>query len=95
MDAMTTPLTENQRRQLCDLIHTAFLEIRILGWRGCAQQAADLADAFHELPNGMWRDDFETQRFRDIYLLSYEQKYQENERMTSYVKMMDQVMATR
>jgi hypothetical protein len=53
----------------------AFVEIRWLGWSGEAEQAADLADAFHNLPQCMWRDDFSLQFFRDAFLAVYRQKY--------------------
>src|SRR5215510_8245439 len=43
--------TESERQQLCEMLHFALLEIRMLGWNGKASQAADLADAFHNLPS--------------------------------------------
>src|SRR5262245_12280316 len=43
-------LTEQQRQELCRMLFNALLEIRGLGSQGKAQQAADLADAFHNLP---------------------------------------------
>jgi hypothetical protein len=38
---------------LCSMIHDAFCEIRQLAWAGRAEQAADLADAFHNIPKEM------------------------------------------
>ena len=35
------------------MIHLAFVEMRALGWSGQAQQAADLADAFHNISKEM------------------------------------------
>jgi len=32
------------------MMHYAFIEMRLLGWGGKAEQVADLADAFHNLP---------------------------------------------
>jgi hypothetical protein len=71
---MQKPLSENQRQQLCNLMYLAFLDIRVLGWEGRAAQAGALADAFHNLPNGMWSADFDLQIFRDLFLAAYERK---------------------
>ena len=49
--------------------------MRALGALGKSQQAADLADAFHNLPGGMWREDFSLQVFSDSYLAPYQLKY--------------------
>ena len=68
------PLTDVQRRKLCQMLHMAMLEMRVSGWIGKAQQAADLADAFHNLPNAMWQEDFSLEFFRK-FLVSYHQKY--------------------
>jgi hypothetical protein len=38
---------------LCDMIYWAFVEMRALAWSGRAQQAADLADAFHNISKEM------------------------------------------
>jgi len=51
-------LTEGQREAMARLAYLAFLEIRILGREGKAAQAADLADAFHNLPLLLWRPEF-------------------------------------
>lgn len=67
--------TEKQVQMLNHMIYQAFLEIRILGRRGKAQQAADLADAFHNLPLEMFSDDFDWDFFRNSYLEAYQQKY--------------------
>jgi hypothetical protein len=45
---------DKQREALGDMMHRAFVEIRALGWAGRAEQAADLADAFHNLPKEMY-----------------------------------------
>ena len=47
-----------QRAKLCELMSEAFLELRMLAWNGNAAQAADLADAFHNLPALMYTDRF-------------------------------------
>src|ERR671932_715102 len=68
--------TEQERRKLCEMLFQALLEIRILGRAGKAQQAADLADAFHNLPVFLWSDAFSLSFFRK-FLESYRQKYPE------------------
>jgi hypothetical protein len=88
-------LNDKQRELLCDLMYRAFLEIRMLGWDGRAAQAADLADAFHNVPKGLWSDDFSLSSFRDLYLQSYERKYAAAERGKFYVKAVDAIMEAR
>jgi len=68
---------DEQRKKLCELMYWAFLEMRNLGWGGKAKQAADLADAFHNLPTGMWHDDFSFEFFRNAFLVPYQEKYPE------------------
>lgn len=51
--------TDKQRIRLHDMVAMAFVEIRLLGWGGRAQQASDLANAFHNIPReiygwGLW-----------------------------------------
>jgi hypothetical protein len=50
-DPLPTP---KQRELLCDMISAAFVEIRLLCWDGQAEQAGDLADAFHNIPKEMY-----------------------------------------
>lgn len=68
-------LNDAQRQKLGELIHDVLVEIRELGWNGKAEQAADLADAFHNLPNDMWDDDLALEQFCDLYLKDYQKKY--------------------
>jgi hypothetical protein len=68
-------INEAQRQKLGELIHNVLVEIRELGWNGKAQQAADLADAFHNLPNDLWDDELALERFCDLYLKDYLTKY--------------------
>ena len=56
------------------MLYMALLEIRAAGWDGRAQQAADLADAFHNLPMGLWHHDFSLDFFHQ-FLESYRHKY--------------------
>ena len=46
--------TEDQRIRLHEMVAMAFVEIRLLGWAGRAEQAADLADAFHNIPREIY-----------------------------------------
>jgi hypothetical protein len=59
---------------LCEMLHRALIEIRILGWGGNAEQAAALADAFHELPLLLHSQNFDWRFFRQ-FLHSYQSKY--------------------
>lgn len=46
--------TEEERARLGEIVSSALIELRILGWKGKAAQAADLAEAFHNLPREMY-----------------------------------------
>jgi len=82
--------TEEQRQKLCEMLHRALLEIRILGWQGKSQQAADLADAFHNLPLQLWSEEFSFKFFR-IFLESYQEKYP-TEMKFNYLAMLNEIM---
>ena len=82
-------LTEQERQELCKMLFNALLEIRMLGNQGKAEQAADVADAFHNLPIYLWSDKFSLNFFRN-FLEEYQQKYQEVG-CYNYVKMLDEV----
>ncbi|MBI5367873.1 MAG: hypothetical protein HZA54_12610 [Planctomycetes bacterium] len=84
--------TDEQREKLCAMMGDAFLEIRMLGWTGQAQQAADLADAFHNVPRGMWSDEFSLRFLRDAFLSPYQEKYAE--RSFDYVAKVDEIIGT-
>jgi aminoglycoside phosphotransferase len=82
-------LTERERQELCKILFNALLEIRALGNEGKAEQAADVADAFHNLPIFLWSEQFSLNFFRR-FLEEYQQKYQEAGRF-DYVKMLDEM----
>ena len=82
-------LTDQQRQELCKILFKALLEIRKLGNEGKVEQAADVADAFHNLPIYLWSDKFSLSFFRS-FLEEYQQKYQEAG-CFNYVKMLDEV----
>jgi hypothetical protein len=74
-------------------MYHAFLEIRVLGWEGKAEQAAELADAFHNLPNLLFSDHFDWDSFRDLYLADYQQKYPRPQHgMFDYVARFDEIV---
>ncbi|MBI4854477.1 MAG: hypothetical protein HY819_21985 [Acidobacteria bacterium] len=83
-------LTENEQKGLCKMMHSAFLEIRHLGWQGKAQQSADLADAFHNLPLFLDRDDFSFEFFA-YFLKVYYKKYPDPN-IFNYLSMLENVM---
>ena len=82
-------LTEQQRQGLCKILFNALLEIRKLGNEGKAEQAADVADAFHNLPAYLWSDKFSLNVFRS-FLEEYQRKYLEAG-CFDYVKMLDEI----
>lgn len=82
-------LTDDERQKFCEMIYRAFLEIRILGWDGKAAQAAELADAFHNVPNMMWSENFSLDFFR-IFLEGYQQQFPESEGI-NYPKLFDRL----
>ncbi|MGC4043206.1 MAG: hypothetical protein QM758_05335 [Armatimonas sp.] len=88
--ATSDPLpTPAQRELLCDMIHDAFVELRSLGWEGRPEQAADLADAFHNIPKEMhgWGN-FSWSMFRSM-LENYHLKWGSSYR--NYVIMLDKI----
>ncbi|WP_395741794.1 hypothetical protein [Prosthecobacter sp.] len=86
------PLTDAQRQALCQIMYRAFLEIRSLGSSG-TEQAAGLADAFHNLPNDLWRDDFSLTFFRDAFVGNYQAKYPRSGGVFDYVAMVNEIIA--
>ena len=85
-------ITDEHRKKLCHLLHHALVEMRMLGWAGKSAQAADLADAFHNLPMDMWREDFSLEFLRDAFLKDYQQKYTEA-KVFNYVAAIDEMLA--
>jgi hypothetical protein len=85
--------SEAQQRKLCEMMYFAFLEIRSLG-QSQGEQATDLADAFHNLPNDIWRDDFSLSFFRAAYLVPYLTKYP-GRRFRDYLEMIDEIIGMR
>lgn len=65
----------------------------MLGWCGKPAQAADLADAFHNLFEDMWREDFSLEFFRNAFLKDYQQKYPEAT-VVNYVAAIEEMLAS-
>lgn len=86
------PLTDAQRRKLSEMMYWAFLEMRMLGHSGQAKQAADLADAFHNVPTGMWHPNFDLKYFRDCFLVPYQLQHPEN-RPCNYLALVEEVIS--
>jgi hypothetical protein len=82
--------TDQERRELCKMLSFTLMEIRLLGWEGKAEQAADLADAFHYLPGKLWSDEFSFGFFRK-FLEDYQQQYVGRTRF-DYVKWLDRII---
>lgn len=92
MDRDHEPLpTDAQREALCAMFAEAFIEARALGWEGKADQAADLADAFHNLPKEMYGwGGWSLERVRSM-LKAYQDKYRGSCR--DYLSMLDRIFA--
>ncbi len=74
------------------MMYFAFLEIRMLTATGKAEQAGDLAHAFHNLPKEMWGDKFSLEEFREEFLIGYQIKYPE-QTTRNYVALVDRIIA--
>jgi hypothetical protein len=89
-DPLPTP---KQREMLCDMIHFAFVELRLLGWGGHGEQAADLAEAFHNISKEMYGwGSFSWDLFRRT-LDAYQNKWRGKStvRGRNYVAMLDEI----
>jgi hypothetical protein len=82
--------TDRERQELCKMLFDALIEIRLLGREGKAEQAADLADAFHNLPIYLWSNEFSFVFFRQ-FLKGYQEKYVGSGSF-DYVKKLDRIM---
>jgi hypothetical protein len=63
-----------ERKKLSHLMYFAFVDMRALILDGHAQQAKDLAEAFHNIPLLMHTHNFSFRVFRD-FLEDYQNKY--------------------
>ena len=87
--------TEQQRRLFCEMIHLAFVELRGLGNQGKSEQAAALADAFHNLPLSIFQPLFDWEMSRR-YFQSYHAQYpfEASAMPVNYVAMHDRIQAS-
>ena len=70
--------TESQRRALCDLMHRAFVALRLLGYDKKHDVVADLADAFHNLPHEMYCEQTWDSNLLEEELRTFEAKHPED-----------------
>ncbi len=85
---------EAQRKKLCDMLHHALVDIRALAGSGHGEQASDLADAFHNLPQEIWCDYFSISYFRTAFLIPYYRKWP-HPRPHDYIALLDEVEKSR
>ena len=87
--------TKQQCRLFCEMMYQAFIEMRGSGFQGKSEQAAALADAFHNLPITMYRSNFDWAMSRR-YFEFYNSRYPPGSgtRTADYVAMHDRVQAT-
>jgi hypothetical protein len=71
------------------MLFMALCELKNLSCEKRTQQATDLADVFHNLPNGMWHDSFSLTYFRES-LENYRHKYPGNLSI-DYLTMLDEI----
>lgn len=81
---------EAQQKKLCSMLHLALVHIRTLAGAGRAEQAADLADAFHNLPHEIWRDYFSISYFREAFLGPYYRKWPDRHE-PDYLSLLDEI----
>ena len=79
-----------QQQKLCLMLHAALVDIRMLAWQGHSEQAADLADAFHNLPHEIWDDSFSLSYFRQVFLTPYCRKWPDQQTY-DYHRLLDEV----
>ena len=68
------PLSEIERQKLSRMMYLAFCDLRALARQAQAQQAKDLAEAFHNVPLLMHTNEFSFKVFREL-LERYQEKY--------------------
>ena len=88
--------TDEQRVRLHDMVAMAFVEIRLLGWAGRAEQASDLADAFHNIPREIYGWGRWSIGITRGMLQSYQDKYHNEEYSgkTHYVAIFNSIFPT-
>lgn len=84
--------TEEQRRELCGLMHRAFVTLRNLGYAKKHDAIAELADVFHNLPDEMFREEVWDWNFFEAGLRDFEEKYPD-EHFYSFAAMLREIRA--
>jgi len=85
--------SSKQKEMICDMIHCAFVELRMLGWGNHGEQTADLADAFHNISKEMYGwGGFNWSIFRSM-LKQYQDKWRGKSAVSGmdYVQMLDEI----
>jgi hypothetical protein len=85
-------LSPAQREMLCEITHSAYLEIRQLAEAGKSEQGFDLAAVFHELLDDLWSEDFSLKEFRAELLNNYQLKYP-GPKTKNFVTLIDRIIA--
>ncbi len=91
---MKNQLTEEQRRLFCEMMYRAFLDMRGLGFQSKCDQAAALADAFHNLPIAIFQPEFDWD-MSQAYFQAYQAQYppQSGAETNNYVAMHERIQA--
>jgi hypothetical protein len=86
------PLSDQERRGLCEILYCAFIEMRGMGSPDRALQASMLAYALHNLPHLLHADDFAWEKV-ERPLRYYQGQFYQNEttRGYDYLKMITQI----
>ena len=85
-------LSSAQREMLCEIAHSAYLEIRQLAEAEKSEQAFELAAVFHELLDDVWNEDFSLPEFRADLLSKYQLKYP-GPKAKNFVVLIDRIIA--
>ena len=86
-------LNDEQIEKLFTMIHFAFTDIRMLAHQGKSEQAADLADAFHNLPTEIRTNTVVLEQFLNLHLKPYREKYPESSAY-NYVALVNNILAS-
>lgn len=83
--------TDAERQYLARLMYLSFCDLRVLTNEGRNEQANALADAFHNVPLLMFRNDFSFRAFRDG-LRRYQESFRDRP-LTDYLEQLDKMIA--
>lgn len=84
--------TENQRRQLCELMHRAFVVLRNLGYSKKHEAVAELADVLHNLPHEMYHEEVWDWNLLESGLRAFEEKFPDD-KFYPFAKMLRDIRA--